>query len=172
MKVFGLTGQNQELCVTLAEGIVGDLAERGLEVSVLIEGTEGFDLDRPGKDSFEHRRAGAHEVIIGSALRWAQLHERRRKRTPQSRELAGALAADLLILLGFEAEDHPRLTVLEEGEKGRPGDCRDSRVVALAGAAPSARPPTGRPVFGLEAYAEITDFILAFDKSPSPAVCD
>ena len=172
MKVFGLTGQNQELCVTLAEGIVGNLAGRGLEVSVLIEGTDEFDLDRPGKDSYEHRRAGAHEVIIGSALRWAQLHERRRKRAPQSRELAGALAADLLILLGFEAEDHPRLKVLEEGESGRPEDRQGSRVVALAGAAPGGGASAGRPVFGLKAYGEIADFILAYDKSPSLAVCD
>ena len=170
MKVFGLTGQNRELCVTLAEGIVGELAERGLAVSVLIEGNDGLDLDRPGKDSFEHRRAGAHEVIIGSSLRWAQLHERREKRPPQSRELAGALAADLLLLLGFEAEDHPRLAVLEEGECAHSGDRQDSRIVALAGAVTTA--PAGRPVFGLEAYGKIADFILAFEESPSLAVCD
>lgn len=170
MKVFGLTGQDQELCLSLAEGIVGDLAERGLEVSVLIEGADGFDLDRPGKDSFEHRRAGAHEVIIGSALRWAQLHERRQKRPPHSGELVGALAADLLILLGFEAEDHPRLAVLKEGESGRPEDRRDSRIVALAGAMTTAS--AGRPVFGLGAYGEIADFILAFEESPSLAACD
>jgi len=170
MKVFGLTGQNQKLCLTLAEGVVGDLAERGLEVSVLIEGADGFDLDRPGKDSFEHRRAGAHEVIIGSSLRWAQLHERREKRPPQSRELAGALTADLLILLGFESEDHPRLTVLENGEYGEPGVGSDSRVVAMAGAAPKRG--AGKPCFSLEAYGEIADFILAFDNSPIPAVCD
>ena len=170
MKVFGLSGQDQERCLTLTEGIVGKLTERGLEVSVLIEGADGFDLDRPGKDSYEHRRAGAHEVIIGSSLRWAQLHERRQKRPPQSRELAGALDADLLILLGFESEDHPRLAVQEKREDGELEDCPDSRVVTLAGAEPGRA--GGKPCFGLQAYDEIADFILAFEASPLQAVCD
>ena len=56
------------------------------------------------------------------------------------------------------------------GEDGRLGDSPDGRIVALAGAEPQCA--AGKACFGLEAYDEIADFILAFEVAPIPAVCD
>jgi molybdopterin-guanine dinucleotide biosynthesis protein B len=36
-----------------------------------------FDIDRPGKDSYRHREAGASEVLLSCNDRWALMHERR-----------------------------------------------------------------------------------------------
>ena len=89
----------------MIEGALPALRSAGLRVSVLVEAPEDFDLDRPGKDSYEHRRAGALEVALSSAERWALMHEGECPRPPALTDLVAQLSdVDLLLVLGFEAE--------------------------------------------------------------------
>ena len=58
------------------------VAGAGLSVSTVKHAHHSFDIDQPGKDSWEHRRAGADEVLVASAARWALMHELRDQAEP------------------------------------------------------------------------------------------
>ena len=51
-------------------------------VSTIKHAHHTFDVDKPGKDSFEHRRAGACEVLVSSSKRWVLMHENNNEKTP------------------------------------------------------------------------------------------
>ncbi|KAF0120612.1 MAG: molybdopterin-guanine dinucleotide biosynthesis protein B, partial [Xanthobacteraceae bacterium] len=82
MKVVGLAGWSGAGKTTLLTRVIPVLVARGLKVSTLKHAHHAFDIDHPGKDSFEHRAAGAGEVLIASGKRWALLHELRGEAEP------------------------------------------------------------------------------------------
>ena len=77
MRIIGLAGWSGSGKTTLITKAIPRLIARGVRVSTIKHAHHGFDLDTPGKDSFMHRAAGATEVVISSANRWAILHELR-----------------------------------------------------------------------------------------------
>ena len=77
MKVLGLTGWSGAGKTTLLTKLIPVLTVRGLTVSTIKHAHHSFDVDKPGKDSHRHRAAGATEVLISSAARWALMHENR-----------------------------------------------------------------------------------------------
>ena len=163
MKLFGLSGGDAADRLSLLEGLVAALKAKGLAVGILVEAPVGFDIDRPGKDSHEHRRAGAHEVVIASAKRWALLHENHPKQGYDVPDFAAAMQdADLLLLIGFEAEDQPRLAILDAGQSDAPAASGQRQLVARLPDGPGAVRLDGLPVHGLEDYDEIAAFILDY----------
>ena len=77
MRVIGLAGWSGAGKTTLIVRLIPELKARGLSVSTLKHAHHNFDVDQPGKDSFRHREAGAHEVMIASSNRFALMHELR-----------------------------------------------------------------------------------------------
>ena len=112
MKVIGIAGWSGAGKTTLLTRVIPRLTARGLRVSTIKHAHHAFDIDQPGKDSHTHRMAGATEVLISSANRFALMHELR-----GAPELAlGALlaklsAVDLVLVEGFKREAHPKLEV-------------------------------------------------------------
>src|ERR1044071_10338153 len=74
-KVIGLVGWSGSGKTTLITRLIPLLVSRGLRIATLKHAHHAFDVDQPGKDSYEHRKAGASEVIVSSARRWVQMHE-------------------------------------------------------------------------------------------------
>ena len=77
MRVIGLAGWSGAGKTTLMTRVIPVLVARGLRVSTVKHAHHGFDVDIPGKDSHMHRQAGASEVFVSSARRWAHIHELR-----------------------------------------------------------------------------------------------
>src|SRR6266851_4166807 len=77
---------------TLLIKVIPALIARGLRVSTLKHAHHAFDVDQPGKDSHSHRMAGATEVLVGAASRWALVHELRGEAEPQLDTLLGKLS--------------------------------------------------------------------------------
>ena len=75
MKVLGVIGWSGSGKTALLVALIPLLRGRGISVSTIKHTHHGFDMDRPGKDSYRHREAGAHEVLVASTHRWALLHE-------------------------------------------------------------------------------------------------
>jgi molybdopterin-guanine dinucleotide biosynthesis protein B len=71
MKVIGLCGWSGSGKTTLLEQLIARLKLQGRRVSVVKHAHHAFDIDRPGKDSWRHRQAGAFEVVIASNRRLA-----------------------------------------------------------------------------------------------------
>ncbi|MBL8664809.1 MAG: molybdopterin-guanine dinucleotide biosynthesis protein B [Candidatus Odyssella sp.] len=160
MKIFGIAGWSGSGKTSLVVRLVPELVGRGLSVSTMKHAHHAFDVDTPGKDSYEHRRAGATEVLVGSANRWALMHELRGAPEPRMEDLVARMTpVDLLLIEGFKHHAHDKLEVFRR-DVGKPLLCvADPRVVAVAsdGAVPEARVP----VIDLDDTRAVADFVVA-----------
>lgn len=160
MKVFGLAGWSGSGKTTLACKLIPELISRGVTLSTLKHAHHNFDVDKPGKDSYEHRQAGATEVMISSGNRWALMHELRGAPEPTVEELIACLSpVDLLLIEGFKKESHPKLEI-HRPSVGKPLLCReDPHIVAVA--SDEALDGLELPRLDLNDVAAIADFVLA-----------
>ncbi|MEK9281617.1 MULTISPECIES: molybdopterin-guanine dinucleotide biosynthesis protein B [unclassified Bradyrhizobium] len=112
MKVIGLAGWSGAGKTTLLTRLIPHFNAQGLRVSVIKHAHHQFDVDVPGKDSWRHREAGAAEVLVSSANRWALMHELRGAAEPRLPELLAKLSAvDLVVVEGFKREPHRKIEV-------------------------------------------------------------
>jgi len=172
VKAIGFIGYSNSGKTTLIEKLIPIFRARGLRVSAIKNAHHGFDMDRPGKDSFRYRDAGAEQVLIATAARWALLTE-----TPQRSvtldELMDQLApSDLVIVEGFKSEGAiPRIEVRRLREPTSPSEPpifpRDANVVALAA---DHRVDTLLPVLDLNDPDKIASFIATILQLPAPRV--
>jgi molybdopterin-guanine dinucleotide biosynthesis protein B len=132
LKVLGIIGYPGSGKSTLLVAILPLLRASGLSVSTIKQAHDSFDIDKPGKDSYRHRLAGAHEVLITSANRWALLHETK-TREPDLPDLIDRLGpVDLVLIEGFPSCAYPKLEVFRP-ELGKPSLWdREPEVVAVA----------------------------------------
>jgi molybdopterin-guanine dinucleotide biosynthesis protein B len=159
MKIIGLAGWSGSGKTTLVTRLIPALIARGITVSTIKHAHHSFDVDQPGKDSYEHRAAGATEVMVSSANRWALMHEHRGAPEPALEDLIPHMSpVDLLIVEGFKAYPHDKLEVFRRSV-GKPLLCaQDKHVVAVASDGPV--PETELPVLGIDDIDAIADFVL------------
>jgi molybdopterin-guanine dinucleotide biosynthesis protein B len=159
MRIIGLAGWSGSGKTTLVTKLLPCLIGRGLKVSTLKHAHHGFDLDQPGKDSFMHRAAGATEVIISSAKRFAILHELRDEPEWDLPDLLGKLApVDLVLVEGYKRDPFPKLEVHRRAN-GKPLlHPADPQIVAVASDAPL--PQVKLPVVDLNDIERIADLLV------------
>ncbi len=160
MKIFGLAGWSGSGKTSLVVRLIPALVRRGLRVSTMKHAHHDFDVDQPGKDSHRHREAGASEVLVTSARRWALMHELRGEREAAIEELVRHMTpVDLLLVEGFKAHAHDKLEVFRR-TVGKPLLCvGDAKIVAVASDGPVGEARV--PVLDLNAADAIADFIVA-----------
>lgn len=118
--VFGLAGYSGSGKTTLAEQLISILVSRGHRVASIKHAHHAFDPDTPGKDSWRHRKAGASQMLVSSALRRVKFTE-----TPDRNEadlpalLAELDPADFVLVEGFKAVDFPKIEIWRE-QTGQP----------------------------------------------------
>lgn len=112
MRIFGLAGWSGSGKTTLVVQVLPLIIKRGITVSTMKHTHHNFDLDRPGKDSHNHRLAGAAEVMLTSSTRWALLHELNGQAEPSIEELLDRMSpVDLVLIEGFKSYPHPKIEV-------------------------------------------------------------
>jgi len=165
MRVVGFAGFSGAGKTTLIERLIPRLAARGLRVSVVKHAHHDFDVDRPGKDSHRHRVAGAAEVMVVSANRWALMHELRGDPEPSLEEQIGRLSpCDLVLVEGYKRVAVPKLEV-HRPSLGQPLlQPNDPHVAAIVSDAPLRAPV---PVLWLDDYDAVVAFLLS-DPWPPP----
>lgn len=133
MKVFGFAGYSGSGKTTLIEQLIPRFVMRGLRVSLIKHAHHLFDIDRPGKDSYRHREAGAGEVLITSSQRWVLMHELREESEPTLEDqLARFGPCDLVLVEGYKHADIPKIEV-HRPVHGRPMlSPQDPNIVAVA----------------------------------------
>src|SRR5947209_9539744 len=159
MRVIGMAGWSGAGKTTLLAKLIPGLIARGFGVSTVKHAHHAFDIDQPGKDSHTHRQAGATEVLISSANRFALIHELR-----GATELAlGALLAklspvDLVLVEGFKREAHPKLEVYRAAVEKPLLAPDDPNIVAIASDGPVA---VRVPVVSLDDVEAVADMLVA-----------
>ncbi|HYF60383.1 MAG TPA: molybdopterin-guanine dinucleotide biosynthesis protein B [Burkholderiaceae bacterium] len=157
MRVFGFAGWSGTGKTTLIEQLIPRFVLGGLRVSLIKHAHHAFDIDKPGKDSYRHREAGASEVMITSAHRWVLMHELRGEAEPDlDVQLARMSPCDLVLVEGYKRADIPKLEV-HRPSTGKPLlHPHDPAIVAVACDAPV---DTALPVLDLNDYDAIVAFI-------------
>jgi molybdopterin-guanine dinucleotide biosynthesis adapter protein len=164
LPVAGFVGASGSGKTTLIARVLPALRAEGLRVAVLKHAHCGFDMDRPGKDSYRVRGGGASEGLIASRSRWAHLGELEGDLDePPFRELLERFEpgrVDVVLVEGFARECYPKIEVYRPA-LGEPPRCwpGDPSVIAVATDAPLAvARPVGR--LDLNAPLEVAGFLL------------
>lgn len=132
-RIFGITGWKNSGKTTLVTALVTEFVSRGYKVSTIKHAHHAFDMDTPGKDSHRHRTAGASQVLVASATRWALMHELRGERAPTLDELLAHIApCDLVLVEGFKRDRHPKIEVVRSRDGEPPIAESDPTIVAIA----------------------------------------
>lgn len=160
MRIFGFAGWSGSGKTTLIEQLIPRLVAGGARVSLIKHAHHKFDIDQPGKDSYRHRHAGAHEVLVASDTRWALIHELRGTPEPTLEDLVAKLApCDLLLVEGFKRHPVPKMEVYRQANAKPRLHLDDPHIVAIATDTPMASP---LPQFALDDYDAINRFILHY----------
>ncbi len=152
MKVAGFAGFSGSGKTTLVERLIPAFKLMGLRVSVAKHAHHDFDIDRPGKDTYRHREAGAFEVVVASDRRLALMREFEQPSRLSVHHLLAELydGVDWVLVEGFKDSNLPKIEVWRaaSGKPARYPD--DDFIVAIATDSPAAMPqPTLRPVLDL-----------------------
>ena len=132
-RVLGIVGWSGSGKTVLLTRLIPHFVQQGLRVATLKHAHHAFDVDTPGKDSYEHRKAGASEVIISSARRWVQMHELGDAPEPSLAQLLGKVSpCELVLVEGFKSERHPKLEVYRPAVGKPPLYPSDPRIGAVA----------------------------------------
>lgn len=160
MKIFGFAGFSGSGKTTLLEKVIPLLTARGLRIAVIKHAHHKFDIDKPGKDSFRHREAGASEVLVVSGFRWALMHELVDEEEPSLEVLCSRLApCDLVIVEGYKYSVIPKIEV-HRSETGHPHLYQDDQhIVALA---TDTRSDIPLPQFDINEPQQVASFILDY----------
>jgi molybdopterin-guanine dinucleotide biosynthesis adapter protein len=163
MHIFGLAGWSGSGKTTLMTALIPELMARGLSVSTIKHAHHEFDVDRPGKDSWRHRQAGAHEVMVASSRRWALMRELREAPEPNLDELVARMSpVDLLLVEGWKRHPHPKIEVYRPA-LGKPLLYpEDPWVVAIASDAALTAPVPLLPLGDPHAVAAFISARLGF----------
>lgn len=164
MKVLGFAGYSGSGKTTLIERLLPRLVADGLRVSVLKQSHHEVEFDSPGKDSWRHRQAGAHEVLLATPARWLLARELRGAPAPGLDELVARLApCDLVLVEGFR---HAALDKLEvhRAAHGKPWlHPDDAHILAVVSDVP---PPGAIRHLDIDAIDAVRAFIHEYLGTP------
>ncbi|MBC8268310.1 MAG: molybdopterin-guanine dinucleotide biosynthesis protein B [Rhodospirillaceae bacterium] len=163
MKIFGIVGMSGSGKTELLVKLIPELTARGVGVSTIKHTHHNVEVDKPGKDSYRHRKSGAKQVMVASAGRWSLIRELRDVPEPTLGELIEKLEpVDLLLIEGFKRESHAKLEVFRhdhEQELLAPGD---DKIIAVASDGPIEG--LSVPLIDLNDVSAVADFILSFNE--------
>ena len=158
MKVFGIVGWKNSGKTGLLERLVDDITNRGFAVSTMKHAHHNFDVDQKGKDSFRHRKAGAHQVLLSSDARWVLMTELRESfKLTMEEQLRKMDPVDLVLIEGFKTNDHLKIETYRR-VTGQPLIApSDKNIIAVA---TNDEVDTVVPVLNLDDTKTIADFVL------------
>lgn len=159
MRVIGLTGWSGAGKTTLMLKLIPALRARGLSISTVKHSHHSMEIDKPGKDSYEHRSAGAEEVVVASNQRWALIRELRGEAEPTLVDLLSRMSrVDLVLVEGYKSGPQPKIELFR-AENGKPPlHPGDPTFVAIAADMPF--PASGLPVIDINDVEALAEAVL------------
>ncbi len=165
-KLIGFAAYSGTGKTTLIKNVVMILKKSNYRVSVIKHAHHNFDIDQPGKDSYEIRKSGAENMLISSENRWALMHENMNNDELTLINLINLLEKikyDLILVEGFKAESFPKIELYrKEVSKDRELlSSSDKNIVAIA-TEQKTKLETSLPVLDINNPQNIADFIINF----------
>ncbi|HIF5690863.1 TPA: bifunctional molybdopterin-guanine dinucleotide biosynthesis adaptor protein MobB/molybdopterin molybdotransferase MoeA [Vibrio parahaemolyticus] len=165
---------------TLLEALLPKLTEAGLRIGMLKHAHHNFDVDKPGKDSYRLRKAGASQMLIASRNRFALMTE-----TPEAEAEFEYLLTrfdedklDVVLVEGCKNIAFPKIELHRE-EVGKPWLYpHDENIIAIA--SDTAELDSELPQMNINDLDAIAQFVLQYvqeakapkSKEKDAACCD
>ncbi|GCE78748.1 molybdopterin-guanine dinucleotide biosynthesis protein B [Komagataeibacter oboediens] len=157
--VIGITGRSGSGKTHLLSRLLPVLRARGLAVSTIKHTHHDIDMDRPGKDSWLHRNAGAAEVMLATPGRWVLQHECTDAPPSLTDLLACMRRTDLVVVEGFHATTPACIEVYRPATGKEPLFRHQDNIIAIATDTPhDPALPTHLPVLDVNDAGAIADF--------------
>lgn len=149
---------------TLLKQLIPELNQRGLRLAVIKHAHHNFDVDIPGKDSYEMRKAGARQMLVASHVRWALMTEDARDGDPELVHLLKQIEADkvdIVLVEGFKKLALPKIE-LHRAAHGKPFIyTQDDNILAIACCDDTQLPSELRRL-DLNNVSQIADFVMEY----------
>jgi molybdopterin-guanine dinucleotide biosynthesis protein B len=157
-RIIAFVGASGVGKTTVIERVVRELTQRGYRVGVLKHDCHGFEMDRPGKDTWRFTQAGAAAVAIASPNRLALLEQLEREWTPAEVAALFQDRVDIILCEGYKAAALPKIAVLRAGHSTQPLCAPDDLIAVVSDV------PTGMPVphFDLDDIPAIANFVATY----------
>lgn len=153
--IICVVGKSNTGKTTLLEKLIPELTGRGYRVGTVKHDVHGFEMDRPGKDSWRHAQAGASAVCISSPEKIAVIQRVEQERTlGQIAEMLGD-SVDIILCEGFKRSDQLKVEI-SRSEVSTELLCSEEELVALVS---DVRHPRRVPHFGLDDVKGLADLL-------------
>lgn len=161
--LLGLAGWSGSGKTTLVSNLIPELKKMNISVSTLKHAHEGFDIDKPGKDSYVHRESGAREVLISSNKRFALMHEYHKDEISLNSLIKKLSPVDLILVEGWKKENIKKVEIYRK-ELNKPLLCtKDKNIIAVATNDKSIK-IKNMMILDLNNYEKIAEFIYELIK--------
>lgn len=128
--IICVVGKSDVGKTTFLEKLIPELVRRGYRVGTIKHDVHGFDIDKPGKDTWKHAQAGSSTVVISAYDKLAVIKRVEREATLDEIALLVGDGVDLLLTEGFKRSDKPKIEVSRR-EKGGDLLCDERELVAV-----------------------------------------
>jgi molybdopterin-guanine dinucleotide biosynthesis protein B len=154
--IVSIVGNSDAGKTTLLEKLIAELTARGYRVGTVKHDVHGFDIDHEGKDSWRHKQAGAHTVVISSSVKVAIVKDAEREETLDDLASKYFQDVDLILTEGYKREDKPKIEIFRSGVHETPLFEGDERLAALVS---DTSLDSGVPLFDLDDTEGLADFV-------------
>jgi len=162
LPVIGFSAYSGTGKTTLIKQVIPLLKSRGLKIAVIKHAHHHFDLDQPGKDSYELRKAGAAHTIICTTTRMAAISEfANPDEEPSLQQIVDTLDTgkfDILLVEGYKHLAFDKIELHRTAMKKPYLYPKDPNIIALACDA-SSPDALAIPMLDLNSPQQIAEFI-------------
>ncbi|MFZ0612329.1 MAG: molybdopterin-guanine dinucleotide biosynthesis protein B [Desulfobacterales bacterium] len=154
--ILSIVGKSGSGKTTLIEKLIAELKCRGLRIGTVKHSAHTIEMDKPGKDSWRHKQAGADTVMVVAPQTVAMIKS---MPSPRLEELEKYFEdVDLVLTEGFKSGAMPKIEVFRQAAHAQPLCRGDNRLMAFV---TDSAIDLGVPTFGLNDIARIADLIEA-----------
>jgi molybdopterin-guanine dinucleotide biosynthesis protein B len=114
--IISIVGKSDSGKTTLIEKLLPELTRRGYRVATVKHDVHGFEVDREGKDSWRHKQAGAHTVVIASPNKVALIRDVEKDWTLEEIRERLIQDVDLIISEGYKKDVQPKIEIFRRGK--------------------------------------------------------
>ena len=154
--IVSIVGRSNSGKTTFVVKLIAELTERGFRVGTIKHDVHGFEMDRPGKDSWRHKQAGARTTIISSPNQIGMVKDVDYDHQPEEL-IPFLLMMDIIITEGYKRSQLPKLEVFRAEIHEAPFCNGDPNLLALISNDPI---DLGVPRFSSEEIEEVTEFLI------------
>src|SRR4030042_2532855 len=154
--IVSIVGKSDIGKTTLIEKLLPELTRRGYRIATIKHDVHGFEVDREGKDSWRHKKAGAHTVMISSPQKIALIRDVEKDLTLEEIRDKFIQDVDLILSEGYKKDVKPKIEVFRKGKYKDLLCTEEDNLIAVTSDQPF---DIGVPCFDLEDVKGLSDFI-------------